>query len=247
MNSDHPKFSVVIPAYNEEKLLPRLLDSISVAGANYSGGPKAIEVLVADNDSTDRTAEIAAANGARVVTVTKRRIAAARNGGAQAAKGEILCFIDADSAVHPRTFAAIEEAIDGGRTIAGATGIDFERRSLGLKVTYCLAMTVIWPMRMDSGVVFCRREDFEAIGGYDETRLYGEDVAFLLAMRRLGRARGQRLGRLRGVKALGSTRKFDQFGDWHVFWMMAQGVKSLVTWNWNDKKFAERYWYNSGR
>lgn len=247
MNSGTPKFSVVIPAYNEGNFLPRLLDSIAVARANYSGGPEAIEVIVADNDSTDRTAEIAAANGARVVTVTQRRIAAARNGGARIAKGEILCFIDADSAIHPQTFAAIEAAIDEGRTVAGATGIYFERRSAGLVFTYYLAMTVIWLMRIDSGVVFCRRADFETIGGYDETRLYGEDVAFLLAMRRLGRTRGQRLGRLHGVKALGSTRKFDQFGDWHLFWMMAVGVKSLFTRNWNDKKFAERYWYNSGR
>ncbi|MEO8435306.1 MAG: glycosyltransferase [Pyrinomonadaceae bacterium] len=247
MNREHPKFSVIIPAYNEEKFLPRLLDSIAVARANYSGGAKAIEVIVADNDSTDGTAALAAAAGAQVVTVTKRRIAAARNGGSQKAKGEILCFIDADSAIHPRTFAAIEEAINEGSTVAGATGVKLERRSLGLMFTYCLAMTMVWLMRMDTGVVFCRREDFETIGGYDENRLYAEDVAFLLAMRSLGRTRGQRLGRLRGVKALASTRKFDQFGDWHLFWMMAVGVKSLFTGNWNDKKFADRYWYNSGR
>ncbi|MEP6708089.1 MAG: glycosyltransferase [Pyrinomonadaceae bacterium] len=247
MNSESPKFSVIIPAYNEEKLLPRLLDSIAVARKNYPGGADAVEVIVADNDSTDRTAAVAVGQGARVVMVSKRRIAAARNGGAGAAKGDILCFIDADSSIHPQTFAAIQEAIDGGRTVAGATGVDLERRSPGLMFTYYVAMTVCWLMRMDTGVVFCRREDFETIGGYDEARLYAEDVGFLLAMRRLGRTRGQQLGRLRGVKALGSTRKFDQFGDWHLFWMMAQGVKSLVTWNWNDKKFAERYWYNSGR
>ena len=247
MNSQSPKFSVVIPAYNEEKLLPRLLESIAVARANYSGGADAIEVIVADNDSTDGTAAIAALQRARVVTITKRRIAAARNGGALAAKGEILCFIDADSAIHPLTFAAIEAAIAEGGTVAGATGIQLERRSLGLVFTYSLAMTVGWLMRIDTGVIFCRREDFEAIGGYDETLMYAEDLAFLLAMRRLGRTRGQRLGRVRGVKALGSTRKFDQFGDWHLFWMMAVGIKSLLTWNWNDKKFADRYWYKSGR
>ncbi len=247
MKSEVPKFSVIIPAYNEEKLLPRLLDSIAVARKIYSGGPNAVEVIVADNDSTDCTAAVAAEHGAKVIKVSKRRIAAARNGGARAASGDILCFIDADSAIHPQTFDAIQEAIDGGRTVAGATGVNLERRSPGLLFTYYLAMTVVWLMRMDTGVVFCRREDFEAIGGYDETRLYAEDVAFLIAMRRLGRARGQRLGRLRGVKALGSTRKFDQFGDWHFLWMMGQGVKSLLTGNWNDKEFAERYWYNSGR
>ena len=69
------KFSVIIPAHNEEKYLPRLLESIEVARANYSGGRDQVEVIVADNLSTDRTAEVAAARGARVVTVTKRRIA----------------------------------------------------------------------------------------------------------------------------------------------------------------------------
>lgn len=247
MNSGSPKFSIIIPAYNEERLLPRLLDSIAVARKSYPGGPNALEVIVADNDSTDRTAAVAAGHGAKVVKVSKRRIAAARNGGARAAHGDILCFIDADSAIHPQTFDAIQEAIDGGRTVAGATGVHLERKSVGLMVTYWMAMTAVWLMRMDTGVVFCRREDFEAIGGYDETRLYAEDVLFLLALRRLGRPRGQRLGRLRGVKALGSTRKFDQFGDWHYFTMLAHGVKSLLTWNWNDEKLAQRYWYNSGR
>src|SRR5688572_26385593 len=247
MNPEHPKFSIVIPAYNEEKFLPRLLNSIAIARANYGGGEKAIEVIVADNDSNDGTAVLAAAAGAQVVTVTKRRIAAARNGGAGVARGEILCFIDADSAIHPQTFKAIEEAIAGDRIVAGATGIRLERKSLGLMFTYYAAMTVVWLVGMDTGVVFCRRADFEAIGGYDENRLYAEDISFLIAMRRLGRTRGQCLGRLRGVKALGSTRKFDQFGDWHLFWMMAVTIKSLFTWNWNDEKFAQRYWYNSGR
>ena len=78
MNYTSPKFSVIIPAYNEEKLLPRLLDSIAVARKSYSGGANAVEVIVADNDSTDRTAAVAAEHGAKVLRVTKRRIAAAR-------------------------------------------------------------------------------------------------------------------------------------------------------------------------
>lgn len=241
------RFSVIIPAYNEEQYLPRLLDSIAAAKANYSGGPDAIEVIVADNCSSDRTAEVARAHDARVVPVEKRRIAAARNGGGRAASGEILCFVDADSAVHPATFDAIDRAIKDGRYVAGATGVVLERKSLGLLITYLLMMPVILLTRIDTGVVFCRREDFAAVGGYDENRFYAEDLMFVLALRRLGRKRGQRLVRLRGVKGLGSTRKFDQFGDWHYFWMLGHVFKSLITWNWHDEKLAQRYWYNSGR
>src|ERR1700732_5368727 len=91
--------TLVIPAHNEEALLPRLLDTVEVAKSHYSFGPDAIEVIVADNASTDRTAEIAAARGCRVVPVAKRAIAASRNGGAAQATSPILAFIDADSRV----------------------------------------------------------------------------------------------------------------------------------------------------
>ena len=224
-----------------------MLESIDVAAANYSGGRDQIEVIVADNDSTDGTAEVAAAHGARVVHVEKRRIAAARNGGGRAANGEILCFIDADSAVHPQTFDAIDGAMKTGRYVWGVTGAELERKSFALKVTYVSMMPMIWLTGLDTGLSFCRREDFEAVGGYDETRLYAEDVIFPLALRRLGRSRGQKTIRLPQVKALACTRKFDQFGDWHYFWMLSHAFKSLITWNWNDEKLAEEYWYNSGR
>ena len=247
MTSNNLRFSIIAPAYNEEQYLPRLLDSIEVARANYSGGRNAIEVIVADNDSTDRTAEIAAARGARVVRVEKRRIGAARNGGGRAARGEILCFIDGDSAIHPQTFDAIDRAIASGRYVGGSTGLKLERKSLGLLVTYCLAAPVAFITRMDSGVVFCRREDFEVVGGYDDNRLYAEDLVFLMALRRLGQSRHQRLTRLSNIKALGCTRKFDQFGDWHYFGMLGVAIKSLMTGNWHDENLANRYWYNSGR
>ncbi|MGZ8846472.1 MAG: glycosyltransferase [Pyrinomonadaceae bacterium] len=241
------RFSVIIPAYNEEKYLPRLLNSIAVAGANYSGGRDQVEVVVADNRSTDATAQVASAHGARVVHVAKRCIAAARNGAARAAGGEIFCFIDADSAIHPQTFDIIDRAMKTGAYVWGVTGARLERKSLGLLITHYMFMPMVWVTGLDLGLSFCRREDFEAVGGYDESRLYAEDVVFPLALRRLGRARGQRFVRLPKIKALACTRKFDQFGEWHYFGMMAHALKSLITWNWHDEKLAERYWYNPGR
>src|SRR5437588_2237367 len=241
------RFSVVIPAYNEEQFLPRLLDSIEVARLNYSGGRDQVEVVVADNNSTDRTAEVAAAYGARVVHVAKRRIGAARNGGARASTGEILCFIDADSAVHPQTFDAIDLVMKTGKYVWGVTGATMERMSFPLFITYWTFLPMVLLTGLDIGLSFCRREDFETVGGYDESRLYAEDVKFPWALKRLGRARGQRTVRLPQVKALGCTRKFDQFGDWHYFWMLGHVFKSLLTWNWHDEKLADRYWYNPGR
>ncbi|MDQ3819423.1 MAG: glycosyltransferase [Acidobacteriota bacterium] len=246
-NASGIRFSMVIPAYNEELFLPRLLDSIEVARSAYRGGSEAVEVIVADNASTDDTERVARRFGCRVVRVEKRVIAAARNGGARAALGEVLCFIDADSEIHPETFNAIDDALATGRVIAGATGVRPERWSFGIFVTYCLLVPFAWLLNMDSGVVFCRREDFEAVGGYDESRLYAEDVAFLFALRRRGRVRGQRLKRLKGVKALGATRKFDQFGDWHYFTLAARVFWGWLKGEYRDKELAESYWYKPKR
>jgi len=101
------KISLVIPAWNEAALLPRLLDSVEIAREHWrrSGGDDGdIEVILADNGSSDATAKIAAERGCVVVPVSKRVIAASRNGGAAAARGEILCFVDADSRLHPDCF-----------------------------------------------------------------------------------------------------------------------------------------------
>ena len=188
--------SLVIPAHNEERFLPRLLDSVDVARERWRQGPAAIEVIVADNLSTDCTAAIAEKRGCRVVRVEERRIASVRNGGAAVAEGEVLCFVDADSEIHPDTFNAIEDSLATGRMVAGATGVRMERWSLGIAVTWALFMPMVWLTRMDTGVVFCRKEDFVAIDGYDERRFFAEDVQFLWDLRRVGRKRKQRVTRI---------------------------------------------------
>ncbi|HYY58504.1 MAG TPA: hypothetical protein VE842_14320, partial [Pyrinomonadaceae bacterium] len=157
------------------------------------------------------------------------------------------CFVDADSRIHPRTFDAIDEALYGGRAAAGATGVYLERKSPGILLTYCMFVPLILLTGMDIGVVFCRREDFQAVGGYDEGRLYAEDVVFLLALRRRCRLRGQRLVRLGSVKALFSMRKFDEFGDWHYFSLAIRAGAGLITGHASDREVAERYWYKPQR
>jgi len=234
---------MVVPAYNEEACLPSLLETVRVARERYRGGPGAVETIVADNASTDATARIAREHGCRVAGVEKRVIAAARNGGAAIAQGEILSFIDADSRIHPETFNEIARVLATGRIVAGATGVRFDRWSAGLAATYLLALPLVWLARIDAGVVFCRRADFETIGGYDESRLYAEDVDFLWRLRRLGRSRGQRLMRVRTVKAVASTRKFDRYGDWHYFTRMPRLVVSVLLGRPGSERFVRKYWY----
>jgi glycosyltransferase involved in cell wall biosynthesis len=239
-----PRYSIVIPAYNEERLLGRLLDSVDAARAAY-GDEDAIEVIVADNVSTDGTATIAAARGCRVARVEKRVIAAVRNGGARAARGQLLAFVDADSQIHPLTFIEIDKALATGRVVGGATGARLERRSMGIALAYLTLVPIALLTGMDTGVVFMRRQDFEEIGGYDEGRLVAEDVAFLLALKRLGKTRGQRLERVTSAKVIVSTRKFDEFGDWHHFAMIAEGLRHLM--HRQPTEFTDKYWYKPKR
>jgi len=241
-----PRFSLVIPAYNEARCLPRLLDSVDTARRRYRG-EDAIEVIVADNMSTDRTPGIARERGCHVASVEKRAIAAARNGGARLASGEILAFTDADMRIHPDTFDAIDGVLATGRVVGGATGTTIERWSLGIALTFAMMVPMVWLTGMDTGVVFCRRQDFEALGGYDESRRVAEDVAFLMALRRLGRTRGQRLARATAAKTIASARKFDEYGDWHYFSLMPRLAIKLLVDPRATGALAEQYWYRPRR
>jgi glycosyltransferase involved in cell wall biosynthesis len=224
--------------------LPRLLDTVDAARARFVHGADAVEVIVADNSSTDATAAIAAARGCRVAPVSKRMIGSARNGGAALATAPILCFTDADMQIHPESFNAIDRALANPRIIGGATGVTMERWSAGIAFTYALFVPMVWLTRFDTGVVFCRRDDFIAIEGYDETRHFAEDVEFVWKLLRLGWSRRQRLTRLRPVKAIASTRKFDRYGDWHYFTMMPMLLAGTIRARASDAPAARRYWYD---
>jgi glycosyltransferase involved in cell wall biosynthesis len=237
-----PRFSVVIPAYNEARYLPRLLDSLEAAIAAYPGGRAAMEIVVADNASTDETAAIARSRGCVVAPVEKRCIAAARNGGARAASGEILCFIDADNIVHPRTFAAIDETLARPGVVVGGTSLDPERSSFPIALAFAVIRFAFWFANLDGGVVFCRKADFERVGGYDERLMFAEDIRFLRDMKRLGRFR-----RARGARAIMSMRKCDQYGDWHIFTMGPKVLWQMLRTPNAMTDFVREYWYDGRR
>lgn len=238
---------MVIPAFNEERYLPFLLNSIDVARQRYTGTAAEVEVIVADNGSTDRTSEIARARGCQVVRVEKRSIAAARNGGSTAAGGDILAFVDADSRIHPETLNVIERTMASGRVVIGATGFRYDRMSFSMWIQFIPGLLFLYLSRLDSGVVFCRRSDWQAVGGFEEDRLVAEDIQFQAAMKRLGRGRGQKFARVRGARALSSARKFDSYGDWHYVTNGFQALRWLVTGRGSFAKFIQRYWYDERR
>ena len=113
------KLSIIIPAFNEQKLLPATLESVFAAAKAISARHWDHEVIVCDNNSTDRTAEIAGARGARVVFEPVNQIGRARNRGASVATGDWLVFIDADSHPSQALLEDVCRAIAEGRCLAG--------------------------------------------------------------------------------------------------------------------------------
>jgi glycosyltransferase involved in cell wall biosynthesis len=245
-----PRISLVIPAFNEERYLPPLLDSVDAARLRYAAGPDQVEVIVADNSSTDRTADVARSRGCVVTPVAKPAIAASRNGGAAVATGDIVAFVDADCTIHPETFNVIERTMASPKVIAGATGAWFDRVSAGILITTLIGETLFRLANLDIGVVFCRREDFAAIGGYDEALRCAEDVEVLVALKKLGKTRRQRFVRTSGARARTSARKFDSRGDWHYFRMAPPTAIFAMLFNrtalqrqMGDAKIND-YWYH---
>lgn len=238
------RISLVIPAYNEEAYLPALLQSVEAARQRYVHGADRIEVIVGDNLSTDRTAAIAREFGYRAVAVEKRCIGAVRNGAASVASGEILCFIDADSRIDPETFNAIDDAMQTGKVSIGATGVVPDRTSVGIRATIVIFEAIGRLTGMDTGVVFCRREDFAAVGGYDETRLAAEDIDLLVRLKAYGRKQGRRFVRLPAVRAVTSARKFDTHGDWHAIRICLRVTWQMLFDKKNFERYAKSYWYD---
>lgn len=179
------QFSFAIPAHDEERLLPRTLDSIHAAARELG---LAYEIVVADDASADGTAAVARERGARVISIARRQISAARNAAARGARGEVLIFVDADTLVSARVLQEARTALERGASAGGAL-IRFDGRvpiwARIMLVSFELPFRLA---RLSAGCfMFCTRAAFDASGGYDEGVFGGEEVLFALALKRTGR------------------------------------------------------------
>jgi glycosyltransferase involved in cell wall biosynthesis len=211
------KISVIIPAWNEEKYIARTLESLQRAAEFYKrarGGDT--EFIVVDNNSTDRTAEIARQHGANVVFEPVNNIGKARNTGARAARGELLAFCDADNQVTENLLALIHDHLTDPRIAGGGTWIEPARKNAKIRFFYFLWHIYITFSRVGVGMMHCRKADFDAIGGFDETIYAAEDVQFAYDLRKLGKPRGQKFELIKKGWIITSTRKIDQTPLWEM-------------------------------
>ena len=179
--------SFIVPAHNEQTCLPRTLQAIHES-ARVTG--RSYEIIVADDASTDATGEIARQNGARVVSVNHRQIAATRNSGGRAATGEQLFFVDADTTINARAVAAALRAMEKGAVGGGGPTWLGKGEVVPLYVWLLGLLSVIGPKLIGftgGAFMFCTREAFQATGGFNERLFWGEEGVFALALKREGR------------------------------------------------------------
>jgi glycosyltransferase involved in cell wall biosynthesis len=209
------KISIVIPAFNEERLLAATLTQINAARTAFAPRGFASELIVCDNNSTDRTAAVAQAAGARVVFEPVNQIARARNTGAAAATGDWFLFIDADSHPTAELFVDVTEQIQSGKCLAGGSTIRLEGN-------HRLAnfVTGLWNWQSRSrrwlagSFIFCEAAAFRKLGGFNAGLFVGEELDLTTRLQELGRAAGREIVILHRHPLLTSARKVRLYSTW---------------------------------
>lgn len=237
----NPKFSVIIPARNEEGFIGRCLDSIVVASKPYASQ---VEIIVAINRCTDRTEEIARFYGAIICHTEARNLAAIRNTAAGRATGEIILTIDADSWMTPNMLTEIDRALSSGKYIGGGVAMYPERFSLGLLLTGVVLGVFALRHRVSGGLFWCYRKNFIALDGFDESFLTAEDVDFAKRLRELGKMQGKKFKTLWKAAIGTSCRKWDKFGDWYLLRNVSFLRRILAG---RDQEAADKFYYDFER
>jgi glycosyltransferase involved in cell wall biosynthesis len=203
------RVSVVIPAFNEEGLLADSLRSVSAAMKVFDELGWTSELIVCDNNSTDRTASIARAAGATVCVEPVNQIARARNTGATHATGDWLVFVDADSNPSAALFADVAQSIRTGRCLAGGSTVHLA----GSHHWVVTALTHLWNAlsrltRWAPGsFIFCEAAAFQEVGGFSRELYAGEEIDLFRRFKRLARRRGRTIVILHEHPLLTSDRK----------------------------------------
>lgn len=182
-----PDISIVVPAFNEEKVLAASLDAVrSAASSAFDAAGLRWELIVCDNNSTDRTTDIARAAGATVVFEPVNQIGRARNTGAAAASGEWLLFIDADS--HPSRELLADAAALTRRSdvlLAGAT-MTFDHAPFFMRLVCALWNTASRVRKLVAGsFILVRAAAFREVGGFDLRLFASEEIDLALRLQKI--------------------------------------------------------------
>lgn len=240
------RISVIVPAFNEERLIGESLHHIKAAMSAFSHRNWETELIVCDNNSTDRTAEMAQAAGATVVFEPVNQIARARNRGAQAATGDWLVFVDADSYPSEELFDDVAEQIRSGRCLAGGCTIKLEGSSrTGNGITQ-LWNRVSRALRWAAGsFIFCETAAFRKVGGFNIELFASEEIDLSKRLKKLARVERKKIVILHRHPIVTSARKLHLYTAREHFLFLAKtilrGGKTL------NSREACHTWYDGRR
>jgi len=220
--------SIIIPAWNEEKLLPGTLTAIQSA-ASLALAPAGIrsELIVCDNNSTDHTAAVAVAAGAKVVFEPINQIGRARNTGATAATGEWILFVDADSTPSPELFADLAVALQDPGILGGGSLLHMPLDTRGARTALAIWHFISTRCRYAAGsFLFVRTAAFRESGGFDPAFFAGEELFLSKKLKTLARRDGQEFVILTKHPMPTSPRKLQMHHPWHhLGWLL----KTILT------------------
>jgi glycosyltransferase involved in cell wall biosynthesis len=210
--------SIIVPAFNEERLIARCIESISTALAHNDKADFTAEVIVVDNNSSDRTAQLAAQAGARVVFEPINHIALARNAGAAAATGEWLLFLDADSLLNPQLLADIMTMIEAGRNVGCGSTLAMDGLPWWANGIFHLwrGMSILFGWAAGALIV-CRHDAFREVGGFPQDLYALEEIELSKRLKAWGRPRGLRFTILSKHPLETSSRKVTLYSPWEIF------------------------------
>lgn len=238
------KLSIIVPAFNEEKLLPATLGAIREAVTAFAAAGCEWELIVCDNNSTDRTPEIARAAGAKVVFEPVNQIGRARNTGAGVATGEWLIFIDADSLASAELFAAVLLRVRDDRVLAGGCVMAHD-----IDQPMIVWLTGLWNLIsrrlkwMAGSFIFVRAEAFREVGGFDLSQFAGEEITLSRSLKRLARQRRQRIEIVTEQCLVTSGRKLRLYSKREQVSLILQSVfLPFLTW-----RRRQNWWYDGRR
>ncbi len=212
------KVSIVIPAFNEERLIGETLSRVKAAMAPLFERGWEVELIVCDNNSSDRTAELASAAGAIVAFEPINQIARARNCGAAAATGDWLIFIDADSHPSAGLFADVADHISTGRYLAGGSTVVLDKHYPAAGLVVKLWNTISRVGKLVAGsFIFCETNAFRKVGGFSNQLFAGEEIDLSKKLKRLARETGKRMVILTRHPLVTSGRKMHLYSRWEHF------------------------------
>jgi glycosyltransferase involved in cell wall biosynthesis len=241
-----PRISVVVPAFNEERLLAGSLAAMRDAMRAFEEAGWRTELIVCDNNSTDRTAEIARTASARVVFEPVNQIARARNAGAAHASGDWLLFIDADSYPSLDLFREVVTRIRSADTLAGGATVDFDTDERLVRWWIAAWNFMSRRMRLAAGsFVFCEAAAFRRLGGFNEKLYAGEELDLFQRLKRLARTLDRKIVILHRHPLRTSGRKAKLYTKREFLWFM---VKTVLAGGRNLRSRESCYaWYDGRR